>query len=103
MVRAIAGNNSKGQRIRHAKARARISRRIAEADTADYHAILAMVPANFPDQNKFDVANSVVEELLSQDRPQSGPGARRLSRCGLQSDVPEQIRKVRRSPAVVVG
>jgi hypothetical protein len=24
-----------------------------------------MVPANFPDQNRFDVANSVVEDLLS--------------------------------------
>jgi hypothetical protein len=61
----IAGNNCRGQRIRHARARARISRLIAEADAADYRAILAMVPANFPDQNKFDVANSVVEDLLS--------------------------------------
>jgi hypothetical protein len=24
-----------------------------------------MIPASFPDQNKFDVANSVVEDLLS--------------------------------------
>jgi hypothetical protein len=60
----IAGNNCRGQRIRHARARERISRVIAEADAADYRAILAMVPANFPDQNKLDVANSVAEEFF---------------------------------------
>jgi hypothetical protein len=32
--------------------------------TGNYRAILAMIPASFPDQNKFDVANSVVEDLL---------------------------------------
>jgi hypothetical protein len=61
----IAGNNSRGQKIRHARARTRIARRIAEADAADYRAVLAMVPAHFPEQNKFDVVNSVVEDLLS--------------------------------------
>jgi hypothetical protein len=61
----IAGNNCRGQKIRHARARVRISRLIAEADAADYRAILAMVPSHFPAQNKFDVANSVVEDLLS--------------------------------------
>jgi hypothetical protein len=59
---AIAGNNSRGQQIRHARERARkqIARRREEAN--DYQKIRAMLPASFPDKD--DVVSRIFESLL---------------------------------------
>jgi hypothetical protein len=63
IARAILDSNSRGQRVRHARAKARIARAKAEQDAKDYFAVQNLIPRWFPEQDKFDVVNDVMAEL----------------------------------------
>lgn len=63
IIEATVGSGSLGQRLRHAKARARVERAKSEQDARDYFAVLAMIPHWFPEQDKYDVVNEVTLEL----------------------------------------
>lgn len=48
IVERIANNSSRGQRIRYARARARIQSDVRREEANDYQRILALFPASFP-------------------------------------------------------
>lgn len=60
---SISDNNSRGQKIRFGRARARLARQKSQQDAADYFLVQSMVPAGFPAQDKFDVVNDVMLDL----------------------------------------
>jgi len=63
VIAAIADSNSVGQQIRWSRFRTRAHTSAVRAELNDYHAIRAMLPANFPDKD--DVVSAIFEDLLT--------------------------------------
>jgi len=61
----IINSGRLGQRVRHGKIRARIARAKADEDAQSYFAVQAMIPRWVPEQDKFDVVNDVMAELIA--------------------------------------
>lgn len=64
ILERIANNSSRGQRIRYARARARIQTAARREEANDYERILALFPANFP--GRADAAQDVFVALLDK-------------------------------------
>jgi hypothetical protein len=59
----VADSMSVGQQIRWRRFKARAQTTAARTETNDYHAIRAMIPANFPDRD--DIVSRIFEDILS--------------------------------------
>lgn len=69
IVARIAENSGRGQRIRYARARARVQSAARRAEANDYEKILALFPANFPGREDAaqDVFVALLDESLKRD------------------------------------
>ena len=74
VLERIANNSSRGQRIRYARARARIQSEARREEANDYERILALFPTSFPGRE--DAAQDVFVALLEKSLKREDVGVR---------------------------